>query len=352
VIDVFTRFETLRARAEAPALRGALRLPDRALRVLSGRRVVSDGQTLDPEMQMVLRMRRLLKEPPVEQLPLPAGRMAMRRQCRLAGGTQPIGSVRDLSAAGLPARLYTPTDPSTDAAARGPLLLFLHGGGFVYGDLDTHDAVCRFLAERSQVRVLAVDYRRAPEHPFPGPVDDAMAAYTWAREHAADLGVDAERIAVGGDSAGANLATVLCLRAREEGVPQPRLQLLLYPVTDFSQELASRFEYAEGFWLTKTFIDRCRAAYLPRDVDAADPVLSPLQAKDLDGLAPASVTTAGFDPLRDEGEAYARRLSDDGVEVQMTRQPGLLHGFANMVGASSAARAAMHEVVAQLRTRL
>lgn len=349
MFDVFALIETGRRRAQGPLLRVLLGLPKPVLRLLAGRRVTSEGQTLDPQMQMVLRMRRLAGGTPIEDLAIPAGRRVLVEECRVAGGRRPVGAVRDLVAGDLvDMRLYTPGD--VDGAT--PLLVFLHGGGFVYGNLDSHDAVCRYLAEQSGARVLAVDYRRAPEYPFPTAVEDCFAAYAWARAHAAELGIDPERVAVGGDSAGGNLATAVCLRARDEQLAQPRLQVLLYPAADFSQELASRTEYGEGFWLTERFIDRCRAAYLLPESDPADPLLSPLQTKDLAGLAPAYVVTAGFDPLRDEGEAYARRLADDGVTVELHRRAALIHGFANMVGISSSARVAMREVVAQLRTRL
>jgi acetyl esterase len=349
VTELPSRIDSVRHAVEAPVLRAGLGLPDPALRVVTGRRVVSEGQRLHPEMQMLLRLRRLTGESAVEDLALPAGRRAMLRQSRLAGGRQPIGEVRDLELGdGLPARLYLPRA----GGPPGPVLLFLHGGGFVYGGVDSHDAVCRFLAERSGVRVLSVGYRLAPEHPFPAPLEDAVTAYSWLREHGDEIGADATRVAVGGDSAGANLATGICLRARDAAVPQPRLQVLIYPVTDFSQELASRRVYGDGYWLTRSFIERCRAAYVLPAADPTDPLLSPLQAKELDGLAPAYVLTAGFDALRDEGEAYARRLADEGVQVEMTRHPGLIHGFANMVGVSKAARRAMLEVVEQLRSRL
>lgn len=344
-----SRIDAIHRAVEALALRSALRLPRGLLRVLSGRKVTSEGQRLHPEMQMLLRLQRVTRKPAVEDLALPAGRAAMLRQTGIAGGRQPVGSVRDRTIDdGLAARLYRPTH----RADPGPMLLFFHGGGFVYGDLDSHDALCRFLAERSGVRVLSVDYRRAPEHPFPAALDDCLTAYQWAREHADELGADPSRVAVGGDSAGGNLATCLCLRAREEGIAQPGLQILLYPTTDFSQELASRSAYGEGFWLSTKFIDRCRAAYVLPTADPANPLLSPLQAKDLADLAPAYVVTAGFDPLRDEGEAYARRLGDEGVQVEMKRYPGLIHGFANMVGASSAARAAVLEVAERMRAHL
>ncbi|MPZ96835.1 MAG: alpha/beta hydrolase fold domain-containing protein [Propionibacteriales bacterium] len=355
--DIVQKLEAAWRRAEGPALRAALALPDRALTVVTGRRVVSQGQTLDPEMRAMLQLERLAREPKIEDLPLPAGRAAVVRQAITAGGKHKIGEVRDVVVAEgqgtrlgarLSARLYVPRD----AAPTTALLMFVHGGGFVYGSLDSHDAPCRYLAERAGVRVLSVEYRLAPEHPYPAGLDDVVTAYRYLLGHTAELGADPERIAVGGDSAGGNLSAALCLRAREEGLPQPRLQVLVYPGTDFSQELPSRLEYAEGFYMTKAMIDRCRAAYLPDGADPTDPFLSPLQAKDLSGLAPAHVATAGFDPLRDEGEAYARRLSDDGVQVEMTRHPGLIHGFLNMVGVSSAARSAADGIVAQLRHRL
>ncbi|MGH3384627.1 MAG: alpha/beta hydrolase [Nocardioidaceae bacterium] len=347
--DIVQRLEDAWRKAEGPALRATLALPDRALTAVTGRRVVSQGQTLDPEMRATLQLERLAREPKIEDLPLPAGRAAVVRQAITAGGRHKIGEVRDVVVAeGQDARLYVPRD----AAPTTALLMFVHGGGFAYGSLDSHDAPCRYLAERAGVRVLSVEYRLAPEHPYPAGLDDVVRAYQYLLEHTAELGADPERIAVGGDSAGGNLSAALCLRAREEGLPQPRLQVLAYPGTDFSQELPSRLEYAEGFYMTKAMIDRCRAAYLPDGADLTDPFLSPLQAKDLSGLAPAYVATAGFDPLRDEGEAYARRLSDDGVQVEMTRHPGLIHGFVNMVGVSSAARSAVDGIVAQLRHRL
>ncbi len=349
VTDIVQRLEDAWRKAEGPALRATLALPDRALTAVTGRRVVSQGQTLDPEMRATLQLERLAREPKIEDLPLPAGRAAVVRQAITAGGRHKIGEVRDVVVAeGQDARLYVPRD----AAPTTALLMFVHGGGFAYGSLDSHDAPCRYLAERAGVRVLSVEYRLAPEHPYPAGLDDVVRAYQYLLEHTAELGADPERIAVGGDSAGGNLSAALCLRAREEGLPQPRLQVLAYPGTDFSQELPSRLEYAEGFYMTKAMIDRCRAAYLPDGADLTDPFLSPLQAKDLSGLAPAYVATAGFDPLRDEGEAYARRLSDDGVQVEMTRHPGLIHGFVNMVGVSSAARSAVDGIVAQLRHRL
>ena len=349
VVDVISALDKIRSTGEAVTLRTVLRLPRPVLRRLVGRPVRVDGQTLDVDMHAVLKLQQLAGIPRVETLPLPAGRALLRDQSEIVSGNQPIGEARDLVVPGpdgdLPARLYVPRGTTGPSA----LLLFVHGGGWVYGDLESHDGVCRYLTEQSGVRVLAVEYRKAPEHPFPAAVHDCFAAYTWVREHAADLGADPARIAVGGDSAGGNLSIAVCLRAREKNVPQPVAQILVYPGTDFSQRLPSREMFGQGFYLSTEFMDRCEAAYLPDGADTTDPLLSPLQAKDLSGLAPAYVVTAGFDPLRDEGEAFARRIADDGGIVQLQRHAGLIHGFFNMVGVSRSARAAVADVVNRLR---
>jgi acetyl esterase len=349
VVDVFRALDRLRAAGESATLSTVLRLPRQLRRRIAGRPVRLDGQTLDVDMQLVLRLQQLAGIPRVETLPIPAGRALLRDQSAIVSGHQPVGEARDLSMSGpagtLPMRLYVPrgtTGPS-------PLLFFIHGGGWVYGDLESHDGICRYLTEQAGVRVLAVDYRRAPEHRFPAAVDDCSAAYSWLLEHAEELGADPARIAIGGDSAGGNLAIGVCLRARDEGRPQPAAQILVYPATDFSQRLPSRGMFGEGFYLSREFMDRCEAAYVAAGTDTSDPLLSPLQAKDLSGLAPAYVVTAGFDPLRDEGEAFARRVADDGGVVQLRRESGLIHGFFNMVGVSAAARAAVGELVLRLR---
>jgi acetyl esterase len=349
VVDVFSALDSIRSTGEAVTLRAVLSLPRPVLRRLVGRPVRVDGQTLDVDMQAVLTLQKLAGIPRVETLPLPAGRALLRDQSQIVAGNQPVGEARDLEIPGphgdLPARLYVPRGTT----GTSPLLFFVHGGGWVYGDLESHDGVCRYLTEQSGVRVLALDYRKAPEHPFPAALHDCFAAYTWTRGHAAELGADPARIAVGGDSAGGNLSIGVCLRAREDGVPQPVVQVLVYPGTDFSQRLPSREMFGQGFYLSTEFIDRCEAAYVPDSADTADPLLSPLQAKDLSGLAPAYVLTAGFDPLRDEGEAFARRVADDGGVVALKRHPGLIHGFFNMVGVSRAARAAVDDVADRLR---
>ncbi|CAI9412881.1 alpha/beta hydrolase [Nocardioides sp. T2.26MG-1] len=331
---------------ETLGLRVAMALPERLQRLLGGRAIVRDGQTLAADTQLMLRMQRLVREPGAETLPIPAGREAIRRHAGMTGGRQRIGVARDLTVAGLPARLYTPTT----AAVPGPLLLFFHGGGFMYGDLDSHDASCRFLAERSGVRVLAVDYRLGPEQPFPAAYDDALAAHRWLVDHAAEVGADPARLAVGGDSAGGNLAAVVAIEAARAGLPLA-FQLLVYPATDAVRETESAALFADGFYLTKAFMDLANQCYIGR-TDPRDPRVSPLYADLPAGLAPAYVATAGFDPLRDEGEAYARRLADAGVHVELQRFTDQIHGFFNIVGVGRTSRAANAEIAVKLRAAL
>jgi acetyl esterase len=248
------------------------------------------------------------------------------------------------------ARLYVP--PAAGTQNPLPLLVYFHGGGWVIGGLETHDDPCRFLATHAGAALLAVDYRLAPEHPFPAAAEDAEAAYRWAAANAERLGVDPSRIAVGGDSAGANLAAALCLTARDAGAPLPAMQLLIYPVTDAAGGAPSRRTFGEGFLLTSNDMDWFEERYLPEDSDRGDPRVSVLQAPDLSGLPPAYVATAGFDPLRDEGEAFAARLREAGAPVALRRHPGLVHTFANLTAICPTARAAMLEAAGALRMGL
>jgi acetyl esterase len=222
----------------------------------------------------------------------------------------------------------------------------------MYGDLDSHDALCRFLAERADVRVLSVDYRLAPEHRFPAAVEDCWASFQWVSEYAEQLGVDPDRIAVGGDSAGGYLSAVTAIRAAEKEVPL-RFQLLIYPVTNMAERSQSRKTFGEGFFLTTAFMDLAETSYLHDEHDRRDPRVSVYFHQELPtNLAPAFVATAGFDPLRDEGEAYARLLADHGVRVEMKRYPGFIHGFANIVGVGRTNRAAVAEMALKLRRAL
>ena len=336
-----------RERVEALALRGLLGLPEPVQRALCGKPFSRDGQVLASDSHLALVLKKLIREPGAETLPIPEGRLQLNRQQRLAGGQQPIGAVRDLPVGDLPGRLYVPTD----AEPRGPMLLFLHGGGWIYGDLDSHDPTCRFLAERSGVRVLAVDYRLAPEHPFPAAYDDAVDAFRWLVKNAESLGADPARLAVGGDSAGGNLAALVAIEAAREGLPLA-FQLLIYPGTDFEARTPSREMFGRGLMLTQAFMDLASDSYVPELDQRKDPRASPLLAELPRGLAAAYVATAGFDTLRDEGEAYARKLADAGVPVELKRYADQMHGFVQILGVGRTARAATAEIAAKLRAAL
>jgi acetyl esterase len=340
---------------EVVVFRVLMALPLWLMRVVAGRRIVVDGQLLDIEIQWMLRLRRVFREPAAETLPMPEARAAILRQSKLVGGTQPIGLVRDLQVPGaddeIPARLYVPR--SQVASPRpSPLLFFVHGGGMMYGDLDSHDAVCRFLAERADVRVLSIDYRLAPEHPFPAAVEDCWASFQWVSEYAEQLGAVPDRIAVGGDSAGGYLSAVTAIRAAEAGIPVA-YQLLIYPVTNMAEKSDSRRIFGEGFFLTTTFMDLAETSYLLEHHDRRDPAVSVyFHEKFPPDLAPAFIATAGFDPLRDEGEAFAKLLADHGLKVELKRYPGFIHGFANLVGTGRSAPAAMAEIAVKLKRAL
>jgi acetyl esterase len=338
------------SRVEPVVVGGLLRLPPGIQRRLAGKPVVRDGDPLEVETQLLLRLQALAGR---GELGFgPEARAGIDRDSVMVGGEQPVGEYRNLEVGGaegpLPARLYVPQ--ALVRTDRDPLLVFFHGGGFVTGGLDSHDATCRVLAERAGVRVLSVAYRLAPEHPFPAAPHDCAAAYRWVVEHAGELGADPARLAVGGDSAGGNLAAVTAIAAARDGLPL-KFQLLVYPVTDAAARTESRELFAAGFFLTRAAMEEATGHYLG-DQDRSDPLASPLHADLPDGLAPAYVATAGFDPLRDEGEAYARKLADAGVEVTQRRFGGHIHSFFNVVGVGSAARTAVEEIADALAAGL
>jgi acetyl esterase len=239
-----------------------------------------------------------------------------------------IGTVKDLRADSVPVRLYRPA--GVPDSTRLPALVFFHGGGWVIGDLDTHDTLCRQLTAGAGISVIAVDYRLAPEHKFPASADDAWTATKWVVAHAAELGVDASKLAVGGDSAGGNLAAVVALQARDAGGPKIALQVLLYPVTDVGAETQSYRDLADGYMLTREGMRWFIAHYLAKPQDADDWRASPIRAKSFAGVAPALIITAGYDPLRDEGDAYAQKLRAAGVSVDHLSFGGMIHGFIPM----------------------
>jgi acetyl esterase len=341
-------------KAQAMALRATLNLPVKAQRALNRRPVVIDGLELAPEIQLLLTLKRLARVPAAETLPVEKARVELCRQQRMVGGRQPIGALRDLEVDGaegpLRARLYIPTERT--GADPAPTMLFIHGGGWMYGDLESHDPTCRFLAEQSGVQILAIDYRLAPEHPFPAAVEDCQAAYRWLVDHAEEVNADPARLAVGGDSAGGSLSLSTAVWAAEKGLPLA-FQLLIYPGADFVERTESRRLFGEGFVLTEVFMSGAEDAYFTPDADKGHPDASGLRRVDFPaGLAPAHVVTAGYDPLRDEGEALARLLADNGVEVDAKRYASMIHGFAHFVGAGHEGPAYNREIADRLRRAL
>jgi acetyl esterase len=265
-----------------------------------------------------------------------------------AGEPEPVAHVEDRTVPGphgdVPVRVYRPTG---DAGL--PVLVWLHGGGWTLGSVEIHDPITRAIANAAGCMVVSVDYRLAPEHPFPAPLDDAWAALQWVGAHAADLGGDPARIAVGGDSAGANLAAVCALLARDAGSPELALQLLVYPVTDHGFATASYRDNASGYLLEEAQMRWFYDCYTRGGADPADWRISPLRAPSLDGAAPAFVITAEFDPLRDEGEAYAHALRDAGVPTTLRAYDGMIHAFFGLPVAFDDAKTATEEVRQALR---
>ncbi|MCP2260548.1 acetyl esterase [Streptoalloteichus tenebrarius] len=337
----------------ARAARALLGLPDPVLRVLGGRPIRVDGQVMAPTSQLVLRIQRFMDTGFEADQPATRARADFGQLTRMLNAAwRSTTLVRRIVIPGrdgpIPAALHEPRGLPEGS----PLLVFLHGGGWVIGDPDSHDVVCRFLAEQAEVRVLSVDYRLAPEHPFPAAVQDAEDAFRHAVEHAAEWGADPAAVAVGGDSAGGNLSAALgVLTSRADG-PRPAFLLLIYPATDATRVRRSRRLFAEGFLLGERQIDWFLDHYAPDRAAREDPRLSPLLADDLSGLPPTYVATAGFDPLRDEGEEFAERLRQAGVPVAVRRHRELFHGFANMLGIDRHARAAMLEAAGALRAGL
>ena len=346
---------TARERVEVSVGKLMAALPPKAQLRLSGKPPIQlDGQTLEPDVQLLLAMMERQNNPPIETLPPPVAREAVLHQSQAFAGPEiAVKEVRDLEVDGaagpIKARHYVPAE----GGGPHPLIVYYHGGGFVICDLDTHDAPCRLLCKYAGAHVLSIDYRLAPEHPFPAAIEDSSAALRWAFDHVEELGADPNRIAVGGDSAGGNIATGMALLGRQGENPMPHFQLLIYPVTDFANHSSSRDMFAEGFFLTQSEMDWFHEHYaLNSGADPSDPRLTPLGVEDLSGLPPAYLCTAGFDPLRDEGEEYARKLRAAGNRVVFRRFPGLIHGFANMTAASRSSRDAMVELAGSARAML
>ena len=302
---------------------------------------------LDPQARAMIDRTVALNLPPTSQMTPAQARASVRERSALLPREE-VASVRDhqvpVSDGTIVVRVFTPR-----GAAAKPALVYFHGGGWVTGDIDTHEGICRILANAADCVVASVDYRCAPEHTFPTAAEDAYAATRWVVEQAGALGVDARRLAVGGDSAGGNLAAAVALMARDRGGPALALQVLVYPVTDCDFDRPSYKENAEGYLLTSESMRFYWDQYVPNAADRVNPYAAPMRAASLAGLPPALVITAEYDPLRDEGEAYARALGTAGVPVAHSRYPGMIHAFFRFTNVLDAARAAVAEVVAALQ---
>ena len=304
---------------------------------------------LDPQAKDFLDQIAAMGGQPLSSMPVPEARQAMELLSQMRGAEVPVASAVDRAIPGpagdIPVRVYTP-----NGTAPFPLLVYFHGGGWVLGGLATHDGICRDLAAGAGCVVVSVDYRLAPEHRYPAAAEDCYAATQWCAAHAGELGADASRIAIGGDSAGGNLTAVVAQMARDRGGPKLIFQLLIYPVTDAACDAPSYRENADGYLLTAGDMAWFWGHYLgDNKAGGAEPYASPIRAKTLAGLPPALVITAEFDPLRDEGEAYGAALENAGVAAKVTRYDGMIHGFFGMGAMIDKAKTAVREASGSLR---
>ncbi len=326
-------------------------MPQPVRRLLAGPPVRIDGQELTLDAQLMIRLKNLSGSD-VFTDPVEDSRARYDDLSLLIGYESPVAiAAREITIpaehGGIPATLYAPADVPKPSG----LLVYFHGGGFSVGSRLSHDPVARYLASHAGVRVLSVEYRRAPEHRFPAAVDDSITAFEHAYRHATDLGADPDRIAVGGDSAGGNLAAVTAQQAVRRGGAVPAFQLLMYPPTDLSTRRGSRDLFARGSTFTDQNLEWALANYIPPGTDRRDPRLSPLHG-DVTGLPPAYIASAGFDPIRDDGEAYAEKLRAGGIPVAFTCQADLPHAYLNFVGVGGRFAEAAGEAAGALRLGL
>ncbi len=317
---------------------------------------MSEGNSgnLDPQLVELLQSLKNAGAPELQTLSPPDARAAYLKGVQLLSGQAPdiartVNKRFDASDGPIAIRLYYPEyEPQSSL----PLVVYFHGGGWSFGSIETHDNVCRTLCAGAACIVASVDYRLAPEHKFPMAVEDAIAASLWAYDNASVLGADPARIVLAGDSAGANLAAVASLAARDRGYPDLLGQLLIYPATDMAMSHPSHKVFGDGYRLTRPLMVWSSTNYLRDGPDIMDPRASPLRAKDHSGLPPAIIVTAGFDPLRDEAAAYAAKLRNAGVEVQYRCFDNLIHGFINLTGVVDAAARALEEITVMVKNTL
>ncbi|ASK63384.1 alpha/beta hydrolase [Virgibacillus phasianinus] len=303
---------------------------------------------LDSQVKVILDQINAIPSPAWDQITAQAYRKMAAQSMDMDSEKEEVKEVKDqtipLEGRSLPIRVYTP-----EGEAPQPALIFYHGGGWVIGDLDSHDSVCRLLANRAQCVVISVDYRLAPEHKFPAAVEDAYDSLHWVATHAAEFNIDKNRIAVGGDSAGGNLAAVACIIAKERKFPNIAYQMLIYPSTGYDKAPNSMRENAEGYLLTVNQMNWFRDQYFSSEEELQNPYASPLLYSNHENLPPTLIMTAQYDPLRDVGKAYAEKLEENGIDVYYRNYEGLIHGFANFHKLVDKANEALLEAAAQLR---
>jgi acetyl esterase len=324
-----------------------------ALKFLAGHRITQGGRTMDPKAQIVGEFVKSIRVPGYFP-PLPELRQQLRTMVQLMDEPAPrLVRIENITIPGpagaIPGRVYDAVGVSTPARA---VVAYFHGGGWVQGDLETHHGLCARLAFRSGAIVVAIDYRLAPEHPFPAAVEDSFAAYRWLRSHAAAVGGDPGRVAVAGDSAGGNLSAVVSLLSASEGVPEPTCQVLIYPALDFALDTPSHRDLVDGHIIPRGRIVWYMEQYLPAGTDLNDQRASPLRTPDLNGQSPALIITAGFDPLRDEGYTYAERLRAAGVDVVYHEYQGQIHAFLSLTKAIPQGMDCTWEIGDYLKERL
>ena len=309
--------------------------------------------SLDPQARSLLDQLAAQGVPPVSSMSLADSRALMEVSAAFLGPLPAVARVvdRTVPGPGGPIRVRI-TYPAGSGPGLLPALVYFHGGGWVVGSIESHDGLCRGLTAGAGVAVVSVEYRLAPEHPFPAAADDAFAATAWVAAHGAEIGIDPARVAVGGDSAGGNLAAVVALMARDRGGPRLAFQLLLYPIANDDLDTPSYLKNAEGYLLTRAEMAWYWDQYAPGLRDRKNPYASPLRALSLAGLPPALVVTAGYDPLRDEAEAYAARLAEAGVAVRLARYPGMIHGFVRRSAILDQGKTALAESAGAIRSAL